>query len=437
MKNNRPNIHFTTPFGWINDPNGLCYFGGKYHMFYQHYPYASRWGTMHWGHAVSDDMLNWTHLPIALFPTKMYDKDGCFSGSGIEVDGKLHMFYTSIAYVNYNPENIACCGDKGFIASQSKIVSEDGYKFDNLKDKKLVVAPIEDEKIGSIEHTRDPKVWKTDDGYRMVLGTKVPAGSDWKPQLLFYKSNDLENWELLNTGSFEGLGNMWECPDIFKVGAATVLAFSPENCRSEEPVSNSVFGIIDFDESSCQLSGAAENFRYIDDGLDYYAPQSFTDKNGIRTQIGWLRMGQVLEGENWIGMMSLPREIKVVGDKILTPLHPEIAKKFSKKCNKVDLSEQACLIKTELVNGEIFNIGNYKISFKNGVLICDRTALLLEKNKPEMTIVTVEKAALEIVADKCVIEVYVNGGERVISHVIEPLCGEINAEKEGLTLYTM
>jgi len=85
-------IHLRAPKGWINDPNGFIYYKGKYHMFYQHFPYAPQWGRMHWGHAVSDDLTNWEHLDIALFPTKTDDSDGCFSGSAVEHNGKMHNF---------------------------------------------------------------------------------------------------------------------------------------------------------------------------------------------------------------------------------------------------------------------------------------------------------------------------------------------------------
>ena len=89
-------IHLKAPKNWINDPNGFIYYKGKYHLFYQHFPYEPRWGTMHWGHAVSDDLVNWEHEGIALFPSKLNDKNGCFSGSAVERDGKTFKRFTFI-----------------------------------------------------------------------------------------------------------------------------------------------------------------------------------------------------------------------------------------------------------------------------------------------------------------------------------------------------
>ena len=92
-----PRYHLAPPFGWCNDPNGMCFYKNQYHFFYQHYPYAPEWGPMHWGHAVSDDLAYWKHLPIALKPEKPYEQGGgCFSGSAIEKDGKLYLMYTGI-----------------------------------------------------------------------------------------------------------------------------------------------------------------------------------------------------------------------------------------------------------------------------------------------------------------------------------------------------
>ncbi len=93
----RPDFHLCSRVGWMNDPNGFSYHNGMYHMFYQYYPYESKWGPMHWGHAVSRDLLHWEHLPAALAPDEPYDRDGCFSGSALTLpDGRQLLMYTSV-----------------------------------------------------------------------------------------------------------------------------------------------------------------------------------------------------------------------------------------------------------------------------------------------------------------------------------------------------
>ena len=86
-----PRFHIAPRVGWCNDPNGFAYFGGQYHFFYQYYPYEPKWGPMHWAHATSKDLVHWQRQPVALFPDHPYDADGCFTGSGIEKDGKLYL----------------------------------------------------------------------------------------------------------------------------------------------------------------------------------------------------------------------------------------------------------------------------------------------------------------------------------------------------------
>ena len=94
IKTKEPAFHITGEVGWINDPNGLIYYNGQYHAFFQYHPYDTQWGPMHWGHVVSDDLTNWEYLPVALTPGDDCDKNGCFSGTAIEHDGKLWLMYT-------------------------------------------------------------------------------------------------------------------------------------------------------------------------------------------------------------------------------------------------------------------------------------------------------------------------------------------------------
>ena len=168
-QNNRPVYHFSNPVGWMNDPNGFSDYKGEHHLFFQYYPYATYWGSMHWGHATSKDLVNFEHHGIALFPSKKFDSNGCFSGTALIEDDKLHFYYTGIKYLRTEDENIHRPYDnESFEACQVKIESKDGYTFDNFNDKKVVIPPITDRKLGNKTHTRDPKVWKYKDGYSIL-----------------------------------------------------------------------------------------------------------------------------------------------------------------------------------------------------------------------------------------------------------------------------
>ena len=413
----RPVFHFTPPSNWMNDPNGLIYFGGKYHMFYQHFPYAPKWGTMHWGHAVSDDMVSWESLPVALFPTKSYDRDGVFSGGAIEKDDKMYLYYTAIKYLEVSDEDTTVALNCQFEASQAMLISDDGYNFDNFEDKKQIIKAITDEKVGDRIHTRDPKVWKFRDKYYMILGSKImESGNDtYTPRVLFYVSNDAVNWQYINAfGVYGSLGNMWECPDIFPC-PENVLVLSPEQMRSEDPTNNSVFGIVGFDNTTCTLNMDTDKFRFIDYGLDYYAPQSFIDKLGNRVQFGWLRMKEPVEDENgvkWIGAMTMPRVVTTEMGKIYTRLHPNLKAAFKTVTSLENLSAPGCLNIELSVNEELKITDSYVIYFDGKNVIADRVG------KKYSAPCCGDSASLDIYIDSNIIEIYINDGESVISHVL-------------------
>ena len=420
MKEQRPVYHFTPSSNWMNDPNGLIYFGGRYHLFYQHFPYAPVWGRMHWGHAVSSDMVNWEYLPIAVFPSKSYDLDGVFSGSAIEIDGRINFYYTAIHYRDYNPENTNLCGNLGFEANQAVITSVDGFSFDHFNDKKIAVPMLTDTSLGSDVHTRDPKVWKYKDRYYMVLGSRFgkdgmgEKAESFTPELLFYTSEDGFSWEYKNRAVMnEDYGFMWECPDVFTVNGETVAVFSPQGIMEKPQTDLACFGIVDFDNDSCEMKLSKEKMRPVDFGLDYYAPQSFTDKDGRRVQIGWLRMKKPrtdMNGTEWIGCYTIPRVVTAENGKIFTRPHPNLREKFE-VFDSVQPGRSVYCIKKALNIGESIDIGGY-------VLRRTEDSLTALRDGTEYSAPCEGLCEVEIYIDNCVIETYINDGEAVISHVI-------------------
>ena len=193
---------------------------------------------MHWGHAVSEDLVHWEHQDIALFPTKYEDQNGCFSGSAIEHEGVMNIFYTGVHYDKINPEDTHMCLDDEFQSAQLRITSEDGIHFDNFRDKQVIIPAIEDAEIGDRTHTRDPKVWRGSDAWYLVLGSST---ADRKGELLFYKSMDLENWEFVNATSTEehlGTGSLAGCGNvriILRRKAAKYCLFLPWGSVQREP----------------------------------------------------------------------------------------------------------------------------------------------------------------------------------------------------------
>ncbi len=157
FKEERPAFHLSPYTGWMNDPNGFSYYKGQYHMFYQYYPYDTKWGPMHWGHAVSKDLLHWEFLPAALAPDNIYDRDGCFSGSAIEMpDGRHLLMYTGV--LNKGVED-----NDHFVEQTQCIAIGDGEEYE-----KYAGNPVIGEKDlpegAFIKDFRDPKLWLGKDG---------------------------------------------------------------------------------------------------------------------------------------------------------------------------------------------------------------------------------------------------------------------------------
>lgn len=426
-------LHLKAPGNWMNDPNGFIYYKGEYHLFYQHFPYEAQWGTMHWGHAVSKDLVTWEHKKIALYPSSYSDSNGCFSGSAIEENGTLYLYYTGVRYEETTKDDIHHCVDDKFESAQLMITSKDGYTFDNFNDKKLIIPPITDPLLGDRTHTRDPKVWKGENNYYMVLGSNLQQEQGL---LLFYKSSDRQNWEYVNsyTNEEKKLGWMWECPDLFSINEEYVLMLSPMGfVHDGYPEKNhAICTIASFEESNCSLD-ISDHYQFVDYGMDLYAPQSTTDKDGRRIMSAWIRMPKPVENQDqepWIGMMCMPRVVEIKDGHIYFSIHPNIEKAFVKMIedkSKLDFN-QPYQLQVNLEEGESISIGGYVITRRNGCIFTDRREVfqgLEDLRNKFATPVLKDGCNLNIFVEKNLIETYINDGEYVISNVVYDLKNEI------------
>lgn len=428
-------IHLKAPNNWINDPNGFIYYKGQYHLFYQYFPYAPQWGTMHWGHAVSDDLVNWEHCGIALYPTKWADRNGCFSGSAVELDGKMYVFYTGVRYLEVDPENIHKPFNEQFEPTQMMITSEDGFHFDNWNGKRAIIPPIENVAIGNRIHTRDPKVWRGKNGWYLILGSSLECKQG---QVLLYRSDDLTHWEYAGKAMNEALpGWGWECPDYFEVDGTGILLFSAMGIEEPDgkPQSHSLCCTAWFDEASCRMS-FADQYQLVDYGKDLYAPQTTTDAQGRRVMVAWLRMPHPTE-EGWIGMFTAPRVVECRDGRIYFRLHPAIRQAMQKPIDRASQADSGIYcIRTALHDGEELKIGGYRIYRADGKLYADRSALGEESEgyQPVSQTPPVQDGyEIEVIVDKNVVEIFINDGEFVITHVVYGLEQQVTAS-EGVTL---
>ncbi len=425
-------LHLKAPGNWINDPNGFIYFKGEYHMFYQYFPGEPRWGTMHWGHAVSPDLVRWEHKGIALFPSKYADQNGCFSGSALEHEGCMYLFYTGVHYLMPNPENIHLCLDGGMEASQIMITSEDGMNFDNYNKKRVVVPPIMDQEIGDTADTRDPKVWRGKDAWYMILGSKT---QNQKGKALFYRSENLTEWTWVNSVSKDqDLGWMWECPDYFETEGGKVLVISPMGLMQEENLepNQSICAVVEFEEETCQME-IPDEYQFLDYGMDLYAPQSTLDAEGRRVLMAWLRMPEAVDGTEgkWNGMFCLPRVVTVKDGHIFFQVHPNADAMYRKEiADSGEAGESGYKVSLELKEGEWLNVGGYRVWRERNQIHVDRSAVFgnykgwaLQCKTPEIR----DGYHLDVYVEPNMIEIYVNQGEYVISHVVYGLKDKITA----------
>jgi beta-fructofuranosidase len=304
----RPAFHLTPRVGWMNDPNGFSYYKGAYHMFYQYHPYECFWGPMHWGHAVSSDLLHWKFLPAALAPDMPYDMDGCFSGSAITLpDGNQLLMYTG---VRKEPKP-----DGGIREVQTQCLAVgDGTDYEKYQNNPVLTAKDIPEG-GDPYNFRDPKIWRGGDGiYRCAVGNYT---SDDDGSILLYRSEDCYHWTYVKKLAVNGhrLGKMWECPDFFALDGKQVLLVSPQFMEPEgfeyHNGNGTVCVIGTYDEEREEF--VEECNHAVDYGIDFYAPQTILTPDGRRVMIGWMQnwdtSSQHDPTEPWFGQMSIPREL--------------------------------------------------------------------------------------------------------------------------------
>ena len=306
---NRPQFHLLPAAKWMNDPNGPIYWNDNYHMFYQYNPNGAFWGDMHWGHAVSKDMIHWRHLPIALSPTPGGpDAAGCFTGTAAVRDGQVVMMYTGVHAV---PENQATIRDGAHSLRETQclaIASDPDLTTWTKLSSPVIASPPPGMEVNGF---RDPSPWKLGDWWYMVLGSGIEGEGG---AVLLYRSKDLRSWDyvhILASRSQNGAGELapfdpwevWECPEFFALGDKHVLICSTGGKAYWQS------GVLD----AQSMRFDAEQGGILDYG-SFYAPKSQLDKSGNRILWGWIQEARPLEeykAAGWAGLLSLPRVLSL------------------------------------------------------------------------------------------------------------------------------
>lgn len=330
----RPQIHFTPEAKWMNDPNGMVYYEGEYHLFYQYYPDSTVWGPMHWGHAVSPDLMHWEHLPIAIYPDSL---GWIFSGSAVidwnnttklGKDGKPAM----IAIYTYHNDKLEKQGRVDFQYQGLAYSLDKGRTW--IKYDKNPVLPNP-----GIRDFRDPKVSWDEEHKKWIMILAVVDHTE------IYSSDNLISWKKESEfGQKVGAhGGVWECPDLFPMidakGQKKWLMLVSMNPGAPNGGSGTQYFVGDFDGNS--FSTKQKDPKWIDYGKDNYAGVTWSDiptSDGRRLFIGWMNNWQYardIPTGKWRGATTFPRSLELFFDKgeyfVLSHPVKELEKLYSNK----------------------------------------------------------------------------------------------------------
>lgn len=428
----RQKFHIQPKTGLLNDPNGFSYFNEEYHLFYQWFPLGPVHGVKYWYHLSSKDLVNWKDCGIALEPDRYFDSHGVFSGTGLVKDDKLHLFYTGNTR------------DKDWIRHPYQclaIMDKDGQI------KKMDKPIIDRQPDGYTDNFRDPKVFKNKDKYYCLIGAET---KEHQGTVVYYESDDVLSWKFRGEiiTKFKGnSGFMWECPDYFEFEDKGVLMLSPQGIEPDGDKYLNIFqsGYLVGDKINFE-DGVFNHteFTELDRGFDFYAPQTMEDENGRRLLIGWFGLPGVdcVTDENgWAHCLTIPRELKLKGDKLLQ-LPVEELKRFRR-----EKREMSFKLKDEEMTLDNFNETTYEIICDFDNFRGERIGLKLRKGKDEETVfyydledkklvldrsksgklcteeygvvrkcaMDCKKLKLQIFVDTSSIEIFVNDGEEVFT----------------------
>lgn len=301
----RHTYHAQVPAAWGNDPNGFGWYKGKAQLFYQCNPYSSKWDTMHWGHLTSEDFVKWQVEPIALAPDQDYDDElGCFSGTSFVEGDKLYVMYTGVS-------------DK---QEQCLAWSEDGIHFEKYDGNPVIRVDMLPEEVSHVDF-RDPKVFKKNNTYYCLLGTKTYDHGN----IVLFRGKSLAEWEyvgMLFETEEEQADNYFciqgpcECPDYQVIDGKECLFFCPQLLKRQgmhyENIHSTVVmpGHLDFETGKFVF----ETIQELDEGFDFYASETLQMEDGRTILIAWKQMWDrtfVTAEDGYVGSFTLPREISM------------------------------------------------------------------------------------------------------------------------------
>lgn len=441
----KPIYHIYPEYGLLNDPNGLAYFNNKYHVFHQWYPFGTIHGMKHWAHLESTDLASWLRKPVALVPVESYESHGTYSGTAIQVGEELYLYYTgNIKYDKVRRSATQCLA----------IMNKDG----EIKkyEKNPIIGEIPE---GYTGHVRDPKVFKKNGFYYMILGAQK---INEEGTFIVYKSCDGLEWNFLGELKLlnfnEEPGYMWECPDYVNIDGKDVMIFSPQGLEAQGDKYNNIFnvlyavGTLDLDN----LTFNVESYEELDKGFDFYAPQTFSDENEEKVMFAWAGEGEFEYPTNknmWAHCLTFPRRLNLKDGKLvqnptksleLLKENTVLDKGVFEGIKVIENKENTYHLKIEfdIEKSEKFGV-NLAVSDEEKLIIeFDKQAQKVKLDRSQLRNKFVEefglvrqaecklkdKLEIEILSDNSIVEVFINAGEVAMTTRMFPLKGTKNIE---------
>lgn len=411
-----PTYHLAPETGLFNDPNGLIFDGEKYHIFAQWFPYDAMHGMKHWEHFITKDFQHFERGD-RLIPDEMFESHGCYSGGAILWQNKIVAFYTG---------NTRRASDNARIPHQNIAIFDKAGK---LLEKRCI---IDQAPAGYTEHVRDPKPFVTAEGkIRFVLGAQR---ENLTGTCLVYEMDDLASEpRLLGELAVEGFDNshvfMWECPDLFQLDGKDVFVWSPQGkLRETYQYQNNYHATY----AIGQLEGLtlkAEHIEELDYGFDFYAPQSV--QNSDRIMFGWIGLPDLTyptDPYKWHSTLTLPRQLSLKSGRITQHPLATLGEERSFLCHgsqtiaDLDTSYLQISVENQPLILQYFRNAQgqqLEIRYQDGVLTLDRSVSeqteLMQKFDAVRHCKVENLQRLEIFFDRSVIEIFINGGEQVMT----------------------
>jgi beta-fructofuranosidase len=411
----RPAWHLAPSVGLLNDPNGFIQHNGVYHLFYQWNPLGCDHRNKCWGHWQSTDLVHWQHQPVALVPGACYDSHGCYSGSAIVADGKIMLAYTgNVKYPDGSRTAYQCLAQEN---------AHGGY------DKLGPVLPLPP---GYSGHVRDPKVWRHQDNWYMVLGARDLQD---RGKVLLLRSAELRNWQLLGeiAGSqLNGMGDfgyMWECPDLFTLDGTEVLICCPQGLAAEAERYLNVYqagyftGRLDYRQATFDH----QDFHELDAGFEFYAPQTTLTEDGRRLLVGWMGVPEQDEDchptlpYGWIHILTCPRELSLHNGRLCQRPARELQQLRGEYRQWQGTADDAPCWPVDSAELLLAPNGAFNADFGGAMALnWDGTVLRLTRNnlrsgQPEHRYWRGELTQLQILFDRSSVEIFINHGEATMS----------------------